>query len=157
MNPFIILVPLLLLSFTSVSSEHTEKTIHLSPAIKALLVEEMNEVKKGMESLVTSIASGDWQAIAETGHHIKHSYIFKHKLTSEQKQELMKVLPHGFKSLDKKFHYYAGMLSHVAKERDIELVQFYRSKMNETCTACHAQFASARFTGFAKKVDKIEK
>jgi hypothetical protein len=145
------LVLLLLLSVTSLAGEHAERTINLSPDLKALLVEEMNEVKKGMESLVTSIALGDWQAIEKTGHNIKHSYILKKRLTSEQKQELMKVLPKGFKSLDKKFHYYAGMLSHVAMERDIDLVQFYRSKMNETCTTCHAQFASARFFGFTQK------
>lgn len=151
MKPLFMLVLLLLFSVTSLAGEHVKNTINLSPGLKALLVEEMQEVKKGMESLVTSIASGDWQAIEETGHHIKHSYILKKRLTDEQKQELMKALPEGFKFLDKKFHYYAGMLSHVAKERDIELVQYYRSKMSETCTACHARFASARFTGFTQK------
>jgi hypothetical protein len=151
MKPFFMLALLLLFSVASTAGEYAEKAINLSPNLRALLVEEMREVKKGMESLVTSIALGDWKAIEETGHNIKHSYIFKKRLTGELKRELIKVLPGGFKYLDKKFHYYAGMLSHVAKERDIDLVQFYRSKMNETCTACHARFASARFTSFTQK------
>ena len=151
MKLFFMLALLSVFSIASQAEEHAKKAITLSPDLKALLVEEMKEVKKGMESLVTSVATGDWQAIAETGHNIKHSYIIKKSLTSEQKQELKKVLPAGFKSLDRKFHYYAGMLSHVAKERDIELVHYYVSRMNEACTSCHAQFASARFTGFAKK------
>lgn len=151
MKPFCILVLISLFSVASHAEEHTKKSISLSPDLKALLVEEMKEVKKGMESLVTSIVTGDWHAIAETGHNIKNSYIIKKSLTSEQKKELREKLPTGFKSLDKKFHYYAGMLSHVAKERDIELVHYYVSKMNEACTSCHAQFASARFNGFIRE------
>ena len=151
MKPFFMLVLLSAFSVASQAEEYVKKSINLSPDLKALLVEEMKEVKKGMESLVTSVATGDWRAIAETGQHIKYSYIIKKRLTSEQKQELKKTLPAGFKSLDRKFHYYAGMLSHVAKERDIELVHYYVSKMNEACTSCHAQFASDRFTGFSQK------
>lgn len=151
MKLFFMLVLSSLFSVTSQAEENTTPPINLSPDLKILLVEEMKEVKKGMESLVTSVATGDWNAIAETGHNIKHSYIINKRLTSEQKQELQKVLPAGFKALDKKFHYYAGMLSHVAKERDIELVHYYVSKMNETCISCHAQFASARFTGFTQR------
>lgn len=151
MKQFLILALLLLFSAVSQAEEHTETPINLSPDLKALLVEEMKEIKKGMESLVTSVATGDWHAIAETGHNIKHSYIIKKSLTREQKQELKKALPVGFKSLDRKFHYYAGMLSHVAKEQDIELVHYYVSRMNEACTSCHGQYVSARFTGFTQK------
>ncbi len=151
MKRFFMLALLSLISVASQAEEHANKSITLSPGLRALLVEEMKEVKKGMESLVTSVATGDWPSIEATGHNIKHSYLFKKRLTSEQKLELKKVLPAGFKSLDRKFHYYAGMLSHVAKERDIELVHYYVSKMNEACTSCHAQFVSARFTGFTQK------
>lgn len=80
MKPFFMLVLLLLFSVTSLAGEQVKKTINLSPDLKALLVEEMKEVKKGMESLVTSVATGDWQAIEKTGHNIKHSYILKKRL-----------------------------------------------------------------------------
>ncbi len=125
-------------------------TLALSEGISTLLKQEMNEIKKGMESLVFSIASGDWEKIAKTGHNIKHSYIMKNKLTESQRHELHEKLPKQFRKIDKKFHYYAGMLSHVAKERDVELVNYYFYKMNESCAACHSMFVKDRFEGFKK-------
>ena len=101
-----------------------------------------------MQSLVLDIASADWEKIATTGHNIKHSYIMKQQLSKQQMHELHMALPEAFQELDQQFHYYAGMMSHAAKEHDMELVQFYRYKMNESCTACHARFARETFGGF---------
>lgn len=126
----------------------SENGLGLSDSVKDLLNREMNEIRKGMESLVFYVASGNWQKIAETGDNIKHSYIMKDKLTESQRHELHEKLPKQFREIDKKFHYYAGMLSHVAKERDIELVNYYIYKMNEACSSCHSRFAKDRFEGF---------
>ena len=123
----------------------------LSDNLKELLKQEMNEIKKGMESLIFSIASGDWEKTAKTGHDIKHSYIIKKKLTESQRHELHEKLPMQFREIDKKFHYYAGMLSHAAKERDAELVNYFFYKMNESCTSCHSKFVKDRFEGFKQR------
>jgi len=123
--------------------------IHLSEDVRELLREEMQEIKKGMESLVLSAASGKWEEIEETGRKIQHSYILKKQLSDAQKHELHQALPARFRTIDQKFHYYAGMLSHAAKERDIELVNFYIYRMNESCASCHSGFAKETFPGFA--------
>jgi hypothetical protein len=57
--------------------------------------------------------------------------------------------------LDQRFHYYAGMLSHVAREGDMELANFFVYKMRESCSTCHANYAGARFPGF-KRPNKHE-
>lgn len=135
----------------SLSVNAAEQKIDLSPELRALLVEEMNAIKKGMESLVFLVASGDWHRIEETARNIEQTYIMKNRLTEHQRHELHQKLPHSFIEVDKKFHYYAGMLSHVAKEHDSELVNFYIYKMNESCVACHSKFVSDKFTGFQQK------
>jgi hypothetical protein len=144
-----------LVLITSVSNAEREtgtqmpgEVISLSAETRDLLRREMNEIKLGMESLVSAIAAGDWQTIKATGRRIKHTYIFKKQLTQQQKQELHNILPPGFKELDKRFHYYAGMLAHVAEERDRELVNYYFYKMNESCGSCHSKYAAERFPGF---------
>ena len=104
--------------------------------------------KAAWKKLVLATAAADWHTIAQVGHDIKHSYILKQKLTKEQRHQLHQGLPAGFKKLDKDFHRYAGMLSHVAKEHDIELVNYYIYKMKETCSSCHSQYATDKFPGY---------
>lgn len=156
MKKYIFVLVLAVVGVVQAGDPEPENGLNLSTGVKDLLKQEMNEVRKGMESLVFSIASGDWEKITETGKNIKHSYIMKSKLTESQKHELHEALPMQFKEIDKKFHYYAGMLSHVAKERDIELVNYYFYKMNESCTSCHSKFVTNRFEGF-KQGNKHEK
>ncbi|MCJ8274058.1 MAG: hypothetical protein MJK04_32245 [Psychrosphaera sp.] len=132
-------------------AQHQAKSINISPKLRAVLNQEMQQIKGGMESLVFATVSGNWHKISSVGHQIKHSYIMKQKLTEKQRNELHQSLPMGFKQLDKKLHNYAGMLAHVAKEHDMELVNYYIYKMNETCASCHAQYASDKFPGFKAK------
>lgn len=149
-----IFIAILAVSCVVQAGEHNDmdhksgNDLNLSTNVRDLLKQEMNEIKKGMESLIFSIASADWEKTAETGHNIKHSYIIKKKLTESQKHELHEKLPMQFREIDKKFHYYAGMLSHAAKERDAELVNYFFYKMNESCTSCHSKFVTNRFEGF---------
>lgn len=122
----------------------------LSADVRTLLRQEMRQIKGGMESLVLATVSAQWGQIAAVGQRLKHSYIFKQKLTAKQRHELTEQLPDEFKRLDKKLHQYADMLSHVARERDIELVNYYIYKINETCTGCHARFVKNKFAGFTE-------
>jgi hypothetical protein len=145
------------ISLASIASEpeqhHHENSDDslLSPEIRPLFVQEMNELKKGMELLSFAVASGDWGTIQDTGNSIRDSYILKKKLSNTQMHELHETLPAAFQELDAKFHYYAAMLSHVAVEKDIELVNYYVYKMNEVCVSCHSTFAANRFSGFKQK------
>jgi len=145
MNRYLLIL-LTMIPFTTIAAE---APIKLSDKTRALLIEEMNHVKTGMESLVFDIAAANWDNIASTGQRIKDSYILQQKLSKQQMHELHMALPEGFQALDHKFHYYAGMLAHAAKEHDMELVQFYRYKMNESCSVCHAAYATARFSNFS--------
>jgi hypothetical protein len=44
----------------------------------------------------------------------------------------------------------AGKLADQAEKKDSELQNFYFSRMLETCTSCHAQFAADRFPGLTE-------
>ncbi len=148
---------LMLLASVSVAEEHKHSghevagQLNLSKEVHEMLTLEMKEIRKGMESMVYAVAAGQWDEVAKTASSIKHGFILKQQLTEQQQHELHEKLPHGFKEQDRKFHYYAGMLSHVAEEKDIELVHFFIYKMNEACTACHGKYASGKFKGLQIK------
>jgi hypothetical protein len=93
--------------------------IHLSAEVRVVLLEEMVSLEKAMKGLVSFIAAGDWDKIAETANNMQSSYIMKQKLTGEQVEEL-----HN------------------------ELVAFYFYKLNESCIECHSTYALERFPGF---------
>ncbi|MCF7980349.1 MAG: cytochrome c [Pseudomonadales bacterium] len=129
-------------------SQPNSHQIQLPDDIRLLVRQEMNELKKGMESLVFLVVSAQWLDIEKLAASIENTFIMKKALSKEQMQQLHSSLPAAFKQYDKTFHGYAGKLSAAAKAHDLELVQYYRYKMNEACTGCHSKFATHRFTGF---------
>ena len=150
-----VLLSLLLLApvsaWAEAAGEHSTpqaNSVAIPEDIRLLVRQEMNEIKKGMESLVFYIATGQWQQIEQVGNAIKSTYIMKKTLTPEQIHQLHGVLPDGFKRLDKSFHGYAGKLAAAAAQQDMELLQYYRLRMNQSCPDCHSQFARERFPGF---------
>ena len=123
----------------------TEAGVHLSPALKELLTQEMIAIQNTMMQMMPLISSGNWERIAHLAGKIAESHIMKRKLTEEQIKELHDTLPWGFKELDNSFHDMAAMLAHVAQEQHIELVTFYYYKLTETCISCHSKYATHRF------------
>ncbi len=123
----------------------------LSPGLRALLGKEMLALEEGMKSIIPAYTSGDLDEVAHIAEKMKNSYILKQKITGEQKHELMSKMPKSFLHLDQKFHAYAGMLEHVAKEKHTELVGFYYYKLVESCVNCHSQFAAHKFPKFSAK------
>ena len=119
--------------------------LHLSPGLTQLLQQEMQAIQQGMQSLIPAIVSGNWEVVAQTGEKIQHSYIMKQQLTGEQRQELQRSLPQGFRELDRSFHHSAGMLAHAARMKNADVVNFYFYKLTDTCVACHTRFAVNRF------------
>jgi hypothetical protein len=120
----------------------------LSPELRALLSKEMLALEEGMKSIMPAYISGDLEKVSRIAKKMKNSFILNQKITGDQKHELMNKMPKAFLQLDKEFHEYSGMLEHVAKEKHIELVGFYYYKLNESCVACHRQFAGHRFPKF---------
>ncbi len=127
------------------------QTVKLSPELKALLAEEMRALETGMSSLIHEIVSGQWGNIETIALSIRDSYIMRKKLTKEQIGELKGKLPEQFKGLDQEFHKSAGMLAHVAKKKNRELVAFYYYKLTDACMNCHSKYATEKFPGLVIK------
>jgi hypothetical protein len=129
---------------------------NLSPELRALLKQEMQALQSGLVAAIPAYTSGDLTEVADIAKNMKDSYILKQSLTREQMHELHTKLPESFLKMDGDFHYYAGMLSHVAKVGKLELVNFYFSKLTESCASCHSEYATHRFPGFASDDDHDE-
>jgi len=123
----------------------------LSPELRELLSKEMIAIQNGMVSIIPAYSSGNWGEIAITAGNIERSYILKQSLTGSQVHELHLALPPSFIEKDQRFHYLAGMLEHVAKERKSELINFYFSEMTESCVGCHSVFATKKFPALSSK------
>ena len=123
----------------------------LTPRLKALLADEMQQVAEATGELALAIAAGDHATVNRLAGAIRDSFILKQSLTEQDKKDLMSAVPAGFVSLDRNFHGWAGELAGQADKQNTELQNFYFSRMLEACTACHAQFATDRFSGLARK------
>lgn len=128
----------------------------LSPELRQLLAKEMQSLQTGMQSIIPAYVSGDWKEIEQYAGKMEGGYILQQSLTDEQKQELHTSLPDAFLTLDQQFHYFAGRLKLVARNKNQELVGFYFSKLSETCVSCHAQYAKHRFPAFGSESHQIE-
>lgn len=138
---------------TEAHTEHKKESVveSLSPELRQLLAKEMQALQGGMMSIIPAYVAGNWNEIKETASKMKNSYIFKQELTKTQAKELHSVLPAEFIEKDKKFHYLAGMLSHVTEMEKPELVNFYFSEMAGSCIACHTEFATHKFPNLKAK------
>lgn len=133
----------------------TAKDLKLSPETLSLLQEEMREIAKGMQQMALAIPTADWKVVRDTGTKIRASYIMEKKLTPAQAKELETVLPERFKWLDADFHTRAEKISAAAAAHDAEQVVFHYARLLDSCTACHSEFASSRFSNFAARPHKV--
>lgn len=139
-------------SIAPVNAQHATAEAHalkLSPPLLELLRAEMRAILTGVQSLPESIATADWKSVADTGAQISESYIFAQKITPAQRKELSHSLPEYFKKLDSGFHLEAKKLEAAAYNHDAQLVTFHYYRLIETCTSCHAAYATSKFPGFA--------
>jgi hypothetical protein len=123
--------------------------LQLSPELTELLRAEMRALLNGVQSLPAGIATADWKSVADTGARIRASYILDQELTPAQRKELDLSLPEHFKRLDSDFHLEARKLEAAAANHDAQLSAFHFYRLVETCTDCHALYATVRFPGFA--------
>jgi len=134
--------------------ESTSEVEALSDDLRNLLSQEMQALQNGMMAIIPAYVSGNWKEIETIAGKIKNSYILKQSLTESQAKELHSVLPHEFIEKDQRFHYLAGMLEHVAKKKKPELINFYFSKMSESCVSCHEAFATHKFPALIPKAEE---
>lgn len=123
--------------------------VALSPGLTDLLRQEMREIAAGVQGIGLALATADWKMIEETSARIRASYIMEKRLTPAQVKELDERLPDEFKRMDLEFHQRAERLGHAAEMRDPEAVAFQYSRLLESCTQCHADYAAKQFPGFA--------
>jgi hypothetical protein len=143
-------VPTLSIAAHDGHHEANQKSVeNLSPELRALLQQEMQALQNGMIAVIPAFVSGDLAVVEEIAKNMKNSFILRQSITREQMHELHSTLPESFIKMDKEFHYFAGMLSHTANRKKLELVNFYLSKLTESCVACHSQYATHKFPGFS--------
>jgi hypothetical protein len=121
----------------------------LSAPLREALSAEMVALQGGLMAVIPAVVAGHWDEVARIGAQMRDSYIMKQALTDAQLEELHDALPASFLELDARLHYLAGMLEHVAEARKPELVGYYLGAMTETCVACHARHAQAKFPALA--------
>ena len=146
MNHFIKIVVLVMLIAIVPSATLADSSVAgLSTEVRTLLKKEMIALEKGMKRIIPAVISLYMHDIEKIAKQMKDSYILKQAMSKHQMHELHQKLPHGFLEKDGEFHRLAGMLEHVAKAKNTELVGFYYSKLVESCVSCHSDYATHRF------------
>lgn len=140
----IVLSTLLMVSI--VSAEVPKKGVTaLGDDTRALLVEEMLHIEKGMQEIFSYMVKGDYESIVPIASDIHDSFILKKKLTKAQAQDLKEHLPMEFIKLDGSFHELAGKLTNAAEFAEKEKVLETFSDMSKKCVKCHSTYATHRF------------
>ncbi len=152
MNPPMLIFTLFLMA-TAANASDDNTVSSLTPDLQLLFSQEMLHLRKGMNQIMEAYITGQWRDIAITAKQMENSYVLRQGLSQEQLHELHSKLPKAFLQMDEQFHYYAGMLAHVAENNKAELIGFYISKMSETCVNCHRSYATETFPGFRHDAD----
>jgi len=144
-----IIFTMLVIGFSlSLSASEKQGLESLSPGLRTLLSTEMIEIRKGMGEIFVNIIYGKYTDVSKIATKIENSFILKKKLTKSQKKELHTKLPKEFLVTDGSLHHDAGALADAADLEDVALMNFYYSKMTNTCVKCHSKFAKSRFPDF---------
>lgn len=125
-----------------------QQQIELSDDLRALLSQEMQYIKSGMNDIFEALISGEHERIIDIATNIQHSYIFKKKLTQEQREELKSKLSKQFIEYDREFHLTAQDLASFAEFDDKEEILNAYISMTKQCIRCHDSYAKNRFTNF---------
>jgi len=137
---------------TMLSAQEAKKGVEaLSPEVRGLLAQEMQHIEKGMQGIFSNMVKGEYEDISKTATDIENSFIFKRKLTNEQRAELKEKIPKSFIDTDRSFHTLAGKLANAAEFEEKENVEKYFAKMTQTCVQCHTTYATHRFPVFKKE------
>jgi len=120
----------------------------LTPRLQQLLQQEMQSIHAASQQILTSMIEGNDARTAELAQQIHDSFILRQSMTEEDKADFMRTVPQDFVAIDRAFHATAAELAQAARDSDRERQHAAFARMIESCTDCHAQFATARFPGF---------
>jgi len=122
----------------------------LSDETRNLFKAEMSFIKTGMDEILYAMISGDDEKVQEIAGEIRDSFIFTKSLKPHNVEEIKK-LPKQFFTYDAELHGGASDLANAAEFNDKEEMKANYFKMVNSCTKCHATFATHRFTKFLEE------
>lgn len=133
------------------SSAHADEPVgpKLPLKLRQLLQQEMIAVRQASQDILDALVMGQDDTVASRAQAIHDSFIMAQSMTEEERQTLKRTLSPAFVSLDKNFHAAAGVLAAAARSGDRPKQQREFAGLLATCSACHRQFATNRFPGFA--------
>lgn len=122
----------------------------LTPKLRDLLRQEMVSIDAASKQILAALNAGDDEQVATLAQHIHDSFILEQSMTPEDTQDLMNAVPEGFLKQDQALHELAHALADAGREGDRAKQHELFSRMIESCTACHTQYATDRFPKLAE-------
>lgn len=122
----------------------------LTPKLFDLLRQEMLSVEQASKDVLSALIAGDDARVAELAQQIHDSFILQQSMTPEDKQDLMAAVPEKFVARDRAFHRLTADLAQAGRDGDRDAQQAQFGRMIESCTSCHALYATDRFPMLAK-------
>ena len=147
MKKIILMVLLLSTTLMAVPDQAVTK---LSDETRNLFKAEMSFIKGGMDEILYAMISGDDERVQEIASEIRDSFIFTKSLKPHNVEEIKK-LPKKFFEYDMELHGSASDLANAAEFNDKEEMKANYFKMVNSCTKCHATFATHRFPDFLEE------
>ncbi len=120
----------------------------LPETLRSLLQQEMIAIRAASHEILDALVMGENEIVAAQAQEIHDSFIMQQELTEEGRQVLKRTLPPAFVAWDRDFHAAAGALAAAARHGDRPEQQAQFAKLVETCSICHARFATNRFPAF---------
>lgn len=121
----------------------------LTPKLQSLLTQEMVAILQASQAILDALVRGDDGRVAEQAQAIHDSFILEREMTEQDRRDLMQAAPPAFVERDRAFHELTGNLAAAARRGDRERQLELFGRMVESCSGCHARYATNRFTGFA--------
>ncbi len=122
----------------------------LTPKLRELLRKEMLSIEDASHQIMSYLIAGDDENVAKLAQQIHDSFILQQSMTPEDKQDLMAAVPEDFVTRDRAFHALSDELAEAAREGDRPAQHQKFGEMIEACSACHALYATDRFTELAE-------
>lgn len=122
----------------------------LTHKLRELLRKEMLSISDASQEILAALVAGDDERVEMLAQQIHDSFILRKSMTPEDKADLMAAVPDDFVQMDRGFHKISAELAQAARAKDRPLQRVHYGRMIESCSGCHARFATDRFPSFAK-------
>lgn len=117
--------------------------------IRALLIQEMGEVRDASGKIFDALIRGQDEIVAANAQAIHDSFIMAKKMSETDKKKLVSTVPATFLAKDKAFHKLSADLAAAARSGDQVLQNKLFGQLINACTACHSAHATDRFPEFS--------